>query len=111
MAEGRVHKAVECESGLTFDIPEGKSLLHAIELSRRRSVAVGCRNGGCGICKVKVVSGVYKCGLMSQRQVSLIEQGQGYALACRLFPASDLQFVRIAQARPSVVTPLREKKS
>jgi len=73
-------------------VPEGSSLLAALERAGRRDVPVGCRNGGCGVCKVQVLEGDYRCGPMSRRHVAADQQDQGFALACRLYPISDLAF-------------------
>ena len=66
-------------------------LLTAMERQMRRDVRVGCRRGGCGVCKVKVLSGRYRTGPMSRSKVTEEEQAAGVALACRLYPESELQ--------------------
>lgn len=55
-----------------------------------RPIPVGCRNGGCGKCKVRVVSGEYRTGKMSRAHISEAEQAEGWVLACRLYPESDV---------------------
>jgi len=69
---------------------EGQRLLHAIEGNGCKCVKVGCREGGCGICRIKIHSGSFSTGIMSKAHVSEQEQQQGYALSCRVFPSSDL---------------------
>lgn len=73
-----------------FDCQAGQLLLAAMEKKNRDGIRVGCRGGACGICKVKILSGVYQCKPMSRSQVSTLEQQQGFALACRVLPESDL---------------------
>ena len=51
---------------------------------------VGCRGGGCGVCRVVVHSGSYETGRMSRRHVTIDQATTGFALACRLYPAGDL---------------------
>jgi ferredoxin len=51
---------------------------------------VGCRGGGCGICRVIVRSGDYVAGKMAKQHVAAGENGERYALACRIYPVSDL---------------------
>lgn len=65
-------------------------MLIAMEEAGRRDIFVGCRGGGCGVCKVKVVSGKYRTAKMSRLKVSENEEVAGYALACRLYPLQDL---------------------
>lgn len=54
-------------------------------------IFVGCRGGGCGVCKVRIVDDDYRTGKMSKLQVSSEDAAAGYALACRLYPLGDLK--------------------
>lgn len=80
-------RAVSCD--------ETQKVLTAMELEfpdpLLRPVRVGCRQGGCGACRVKVTKGDYTTAKMSHAHVTQEERDQGYALACRLFPNSDLE--------------------
>ncbi|WP_437883248.1 2Fe-2S iron-sulfur cluster-binding protein [Pseudomonas sp. LRF_L74] len=84
-------------SGARFELDEGVSLQQAMERSCCQAIAVGCRNGGCGVCKVRVLAGDFACGAMSRRQVTAQECEQGFALACRLYPLTDLEVERILE--------------
>lgn len=75
----------------TFRCGDNDSVLKAMEQLCRRGIPVGCRNGGCGICKVRVLEGSCATAKMSRAVVSLQEEQQGCALACRLYPRSDLK--------------------
>lgn len=85
-------------------------VLTAMARLGRKGIPVGCRGGGCGVCKVQVTSGDYHTLQMSRQHVSLEEEADGTVLACRLFAHSDLQ-VRIvgkmkrALCRPSEPNP------
>ena len=68
----------------------GTPVLIAMERSGRKAIAVGCRGGGCGTCRVRIRAGAYRTGRMSRAHVTLEEERQGYALACKLFPLEDL---------------------
>src|SRR5262245_21385288 len=65
-------------------------VLIAMERSGRKAIAVGCRGGGCGTCRVWVRAGSYRTGRMSRGHVTVEEERQGYARACKLFPLEDL---------------------
>ncbi|MDM0027500.1 2Fe-2S iron-sulfur cluster-binding protein [Variovorax saccharolyticus] len=67
------------------------NLLKAMEQLCRKGIPVGCRNGGCGVCKVRVLQGDCVMNKMSRAAVSEEEQRQGHALACRVQPRSDMQ--------------------
>ena len=56
-----------------------------------RGIPVGCRGGGCGICKVQVLTpGRYRTLKMSRAQISEDDEAIGICLACKLIPESDL---------------------
>ena len=67
-----------------------QTLLGGMEQLGRKGIPVGCRGGGCGVCKVRIESGRARCGRMSRCHVSAEEEAQGYVLACRAYPESDL---------------------
>ncbi len=54
------------------------------------AIPVGCRGGGCGVCRVEVLAGDYVAKRMSRRHVTEADEAAGYALACRLMAMSDL---------------------
>ncbi|SEI73979.1 2Fe-2S iron-sulfur cluster binding domain-containing protein [Azotobacter beijerinckii] len=85
----RPHRVLEQVSGEVVDVRPGESLLRAMERQGKRCIPVGCRGGGCGVCKVRIVSGRFDHGLMSCSHVDVGQRRQGLALACRLFPLGD----------------------
>jgi 3-phenylpropionate/trans-cinnamate dioxygenase ferredoxin reductase subunit len=55
----------------------------------RKGIPVGCVNGGCGVCKVRVVEGrVEPLGPISRAHVSVEDERRGYTLACRATPVT-----------------------
>jgi ferredoxin len=62
-----------------------------MEVLGRKGIPVGCRGGGCGVCKVRVLQGVYHTRKMSRACISDEEELRGVVLACKLFPESDLR--------------------
>jgi ferredoxin len=55
-----------------------------------RRLPVGCRRGGCGICRVRVLAGQYRSDAMSRSHVSAEDEAAGVVLACCIYPLSDL---------------------
>lgn len=55
-----------------------------------RKLPVGCRRGGCGICRVRVTSGGFRSDVMSRAHISAEEEADGVVLACCIYPLSDL---------------------
>lgn len=80
----------EQRSGHVFDCEPGQSVLKAMEQRGLRCVPVGCRGGGCGFCKIRVLAGDYDCGKMSRVHVPPEALEKGEVLACRIYPKSDL---------------------
>src|SRR6202007_3045693 len=50
----------------------------------------GCKNGACGSCKGKLVSGSIELAKHQERALSAAEQTQGQTLFCCATPQSDL---------------------
>ena len=65
----------------------------------KRGIPVGCRSGGCGVCKIQIQQGEYATGKMSRVHVSEQEEQAGYVLACRCQPKSDLVITVIGLMR------------
>jgi ferredoxin len=65
----------------------------------KRRIPVGCRQGGCGVCKVQVLEGSYRVRAMSRAHVSREEQEQGRVLACCIWPTSDLRICVLGRAK------------
>lgn len=87
-------------------IAEGMTLLAGLEAAGSDAVPVGCRGGGCGACRVNVLSGDYDKKKMSRAHVSEAEEKAGMVLACRTLPKSDL---RIVLATPPTIVNQQRK--
>lgn len=55
-----------------------------------RKLPVGCRRGGCGICRARVLDGDYRVTPMSRAHVSAAEEAEGVVLSCAIYARSDL---------------------
>jgi ferredoxin len=88
MQRYQVHIA---NTGEAYGCASDRTLLGGMEALARRGIPVGCRGGGCGVCKVRIESGSVRTDKMSREHVTLAEQADGYVLACRAYPASDVR--------------------
>ncbi|MGV3344234.1 NADH oxidoreductase [Enterobacteriaceae bacterium LUAb1] len=70
-----------------FSAAAGASLLEAME-NHQIPINAACRAGVCGCCKVQVLSGEYQ--LTTQGPLTEQERQEGYVLACRCYPQSDM---------------------
>ena len=86
-------------SATEFTARPDEHLLAGMERLGRRGIPVGCRGGGCGVCKVQVLEGRVRRLKMSRDCVSREDEAQGQALACRIHAESDLRIRVIGQMK------------
>lgn len=79
------------ETGETFRCSPQESLLVGMERLGKKGIPVGCRGGGCGVCKVEIIAGTYLKRVMSRDYVSEEDEQAGRVLACRVRPTSDIR--------------------
>jgi ferredoxin len=91
-------------SGETFRCSEGINVLAAMEAAMCTGIPVGCRNGGCGACKIEVTAGQYSKRKMNRAVISAEEEARGYVLACKSFPQSDLRVRAIGDKAGTVAS-------
>lgn len=76
------------------------SLLEGAESLSAFAIRSGCRSGGCGICRIHIDHGQVKVRRkMSRAHVSSSEESEGYVLACRAYPLSDMTVSLAAHGR------------
>lgn len=88
---------------ITFDVRAEHRVLHEMIRGGKNPIDVGCRGGGCGVCRVRVVEGAYTTRRMSRKHISEADESEGYALACRVIPSTDL-VVELAQQQSIPLT-------
>ena len=96
------HKVRILETEIEFVAIEGQSVLHEMARLGQKGIPKGCLGGGCGVCKVRVVSGQYHTGKMSRDQVTESEVTTGYALACKTFADGDLEVEVVGKMQRAV---------
>lgn len=78
------------ESGETFWCASDETVLSAMMRARCGPVHYGCCGGGCGICKMRIVSGEYDAiKRMSRAHIDLAQEPDMVLLCC-IQPRSDL---------------------
>jgi len=76
------------QTGESYACATDESLLRGMLRLGRKGIPVGCVNGGCGVCKVRIVTGsVHALGPVSRAHVSADEECAGLTLACRVAPS------------------------
>ena len=90
------------DTGEVFRCKSEESLLVGMERLGKRGIPVGCRGGGCGVCKVHISHGDFDQRVMSRAFITAEEEAEGIVLACRVRPASDIALTVIGKMRKSV---------
>jgi ferredoxin len=84
-------------SGECFRAREDVTVLEAMEGMGGRCISVGCRFGGCGVCRIEVLEGSWTVHRpMSREHVSEEDERAGRVLACRIRATGDLRIRRPA---------------
>jgi CDP-4-dehydro-6-deoxyglucose reductase len=100
-------------SGHSFDVAEGESVLEAA-LRHGFILPYGCKNGACGSCKGRIVSGAVDYGSYQAKALSDAEKAEGKALFCQAKPLGDLvieaRTVGAAKDIPVKTLPCRVQK-
>jgi 3-phenylpropionate/trans-cinnamate dioxygenase ferredoxin reductase subunit len=85
-------------NGETFPCATEESLLRGMLKLGRKGVPAGCVNGGCGVCKVRIVDGTVKSlGPVSRAHVSAEEERCGITLACRVAPVTAVRIEAVGK--------------
>ena len=90
------------DTGESYRCVDYRSVLEGMEALGKRGIPVGCRNGGCGVCKVRVLEGSYHKRVMSRAYVSAEEEADGCVLSCRVKPTSDLRISVVGAMKKNV---------
>jgi ferredoxin len=85
------HRIVIDNSGEHYPCGDETHLLQAMEVLGRKGIPVGCRNGGCGVCRIRICKGEYALRKMSRAVVSAQDERGGLVLACKTYPRSDMR--------------------
>lgn len=78
-------------TGTSFMCKEDESLLAGMRRTGQGPVKHGCFGGGCGACKVHILSGEYEIfKKMSRYHVSQEDEQNGTVLACCVMPRGNI---------------------
>lgn len=80
------------QTGESYPCGVDESLLKGMLRLGRKGIPVGCVNGGCGVCKVRILSGATRVlGPISRAHITLEDEAQGCTLACRVAPCEAIR--------------------
>ncbi len=76
--------------GVEVGVNEGETILEAL-YRNGYAYRIGCRRGGCAICKVDIVEGEVEYNrVVSESVLSEEEMAAGICLSCRAVPVGDV---------------------
>lgn len=92
-------------SGTEIHVDPGDTLLVGLQKAGY-AYTVGCRRGGCGICKIDVLVGDFSyCRPVADTVITTQERSDGTCLSCRAVPEDDLT-IQLRDASLRLVNPL-----
>lgn len=80
-----------------------QTILNGMVQLGKKGIPVGCKGGGCGICKVAILEGEFSSKKMSRKHISKEEEKQGVVLACRTMPKSDLRLKALGVIKTAIL--------
>ena len=92
-------------TGVSYACAPRESLLEGLNRLGLRGIPMGCRGGGCGVCKIEVLAGEFHARVMSRDHVSDGDVAHHRLLACRVYPSSDLSLKVIGKLQRKVCHP------
>ncbi|HEX5092135.1 MAG TPA: CDP-6-deoxy-delta-3,4-glucoseen reductase [Burkholderiales bacterium] len=84
-----MHSVTIQPSGQTIEVEDGEAIL-AAALRQGLVLPYGCKNGACGSCKGKILSGSVDYGVYQAKTLTDAEKALGKALFCQAKPLSDM---------------------
>jgi CDP-4-dehydro-6-deoxyglucose reductase len=100
-------------SGHQFQVEDGEAVL-AAALRQGFMLPYGCKNGACGSCKGKILSGTVDYGVYQHKALPDEDKAQGKALFCQAKPLTDLvieaRTISAAKDIPVKTLPCRVQK-
>ncbi len=76
----------------SYEVKENESVLDTLERNSVTDLFIGCRRGGCGKCRIKVLSGEYiAIRKMNREHISSEDESHNIVLACCIRAVSDLK--------------------
>lgn len=89
--DSRVYEIRVRGGNIRFLCGSGEFVLEAMKRDGRGPIHYGCFGGGCGVCKIRVISGAYLVAKkMSRAHVSEEEERSSVVLGCCVKPLGDL---------------------
>lgn len=93
-------------SGIQFEAHAGESLL-AAGIRQGIGLPYGCKDGACGSCKCKLVSGQVQQSNFQRKALSEEEEAQGFVLTCSARAQSDIT-LESRQVTPAGALPIKK---
>lgn len=91
------------ETGDSFRHDGRLSILEHMRRPGRRGVPVGCRSGGCSVCKIEIIGGGWRqIRPMSREYISDEDLAAGRVLACCVAPTANITLRVLGKMRKAL---------
>ena len=92
----RIYTIKVADSDVEFACREDEFLLEGMKRAGCGPIHYGCFGGGCGVCKMRIVSGEYISEKkMSRAHVTKQEEDSGIVLICCVKPRGNMNILRV----------------
>lgn len=102
MSDHVFHRITILDTGESFPCSGNETALNALARTGKRGIPLGCRGGGCGVCKVAVMSGEFTRRPMSRAHISEADEADRLVLACCIYPQGDIDVRVIGKMKRAV---------
>ncbi|WP_432558104.1 2Fe-2S iron-sulfur cluster-binding protein [Granulicoccus sp. GXG6511] len=93
-------------NGVKVPVAEGDTIMAALN-KNGYTFLLGCRRGGCGICKVRVVEGTIEHNRpVAETALPAEERAEGVCLGCRAVPQGEEIRITLLKSALRVTNPL-----
>ena len=105
------HKITIQPDNISFELRPSQTILEGA-ISEGINIPYGCRNGSCGSCKAKILSGKVICEDFQESAMTEQEKNDGWTLCCQAYVTEDVSIeTRISQIDSDIpqpkITPVR----
>jgi Na+-transporting NADH:ubiquinone oxidoreductase subunit NqrF len=104
------HRITILDTNEAFMCSGQQHLLRGMLSLGKKGIPSGCHGGGCGVCKIQIVSGQVDTLPVSREHVSIDEENRGVTLACRSFPKTDVSLKVVGKLSKNVLRTQAPKK-
>ena len=79
------------DENIFVPVYDGDNIVKAVARQIPNHPMNGCRGGGCGICRIRIIKGNYRIERMSLTHITSQDIANGELLACKVYPRGNME--------------------